>query len=890
MTLAAGTKLGPYEIAAPLGAGGMGEVYRARDMRLGRAVAIKALPEAFARDPERLARFEREARLLASLSHPNVGAIYGLEEVDGHRYLVLEFVEGETLARRLARGPLPLDDALEVCRQIAAALEAAHENGIIHRDLKPGNVMLTPSGAVKVLDFGLAKGGAGTAASTDPSLSASPTMTYAATGAGVILGTAAYMSPEQARGKAVDKRTDIWSFGCLLYECLTGRPAFEGETISDLIARILEREPDLGALPAPTPNRLRELLRRCLEKDARRRLRDIGDAKIEIEDVLAVRSSGSARAATGAAASRPRSLAGLAAFGAAVALVSAAATLLIPAALHRVPRVHPTRFAVLAPEGVTLRGDGAESAISPDGRMLAYAAVDSAGTSFVWVRPLEALAAHALPGTDNADLPFWSPDSRFIAFFADGKLKKVPVQGGAVEVLCGANNGRGGSWSAAGVILFTPAGEGPLFRVPAGGGDPQQVTTLDSTRHETGHRFPCFLPDGRHFLFSVLPGRQGAIDIDVGSLDSPKRTRVLSATGGAFYAPPGYLIFVKTEALAAQRFDARRLRLIGDPVSIGDVPAGSNYTGARLATASNNGTLVFFNGRIVNTSLVWVDRSGKRLGTVRMPAGRYVAASLSPDGRRAMVARESTPSESDLWIVELEHGVTTRFTFGPSQNIAGLWSPDGSRVAFETDRDGPWNIYLKSVSGATPEEPLVKSSALFKHLTSWSHDGRFIVFEQLDAKTGWDLWVVPMDGDHTPRPYLRAPFNERFGGLSHDGRWMSYMCDESGRNKIYVQSFPTPGSKYQVSTGGGFGGIWRQDGKEIVFGGPDGQKMMAADVSSGPEFHAGVPHAISKLPADLVTLAASPDLQRLLLVLPAGDTAPTSLTVVLDWPGALARP
>ena len=890
MRLGAGTKLGPYEIVAPLGSGGMGEVYRARDARLGRDVAIKALPEAFASDPERLARFEREARLLASLSHPNVGAIHGLEEADGHRYLVLEFVEGETLGRRLARGPLPLDETLEVCRQIAAALEAAHENGIIHRDLKPGNVMLTPSGAVKVLDFGLAKGGSGSAASSDPSLSASPTMTYSATGAGVILGTAAYMSPEQARGKAVDKRTDIWSFGCVLFECLAGRQAFEGETVSDLIARILEREPDLGALPPSTPSRLRELLRRCLEKDAKRRLRDIGDARIEIEDVLAVRSSGSARAAAGATASRPRSAAALAAFGIAVALVTAAIVLIVPRALHRAPDVHPTRFAVLAPEGVTLAADGAESAISPDGRMLAYIAVDSSGTANVWVRPLESLAAHVVPGTDNADLPFWSPDSRSIAFFAEGKLKKVPVQGGTVEVLCNANNGRGGTWSASGTILFTPAGEGPIYRVPAGGGEPQPVTTLDSTRHETGHRFPCFLPDGRHFLFSVLPGRQGTIDIDLGSLDSPRRTHLFSALSGAVYAPPGDLVFVKTQTLVAQGFDARGLRTVGDPVSLGDVPSASSYTGARLATASTTGALAYVNGRAVNTSLVWTDRAGKRLGTVRVPAARYTAVTLSPDSRRAMVTRASSPNESDLWLVDLERATTTRFTFGPSQNGGALWSPDGSRIAFESDRDGPWNFYIKSVSGAAPEEPLLRSSAMIKHPTWWSHDGRFIVFEQLDAKTGWDLWMIPMDGDHTPRPFLRTPFNERFGSLSPDGRWMAYTSDESGRSEVYVQSFPSPGSKYQVSTGGGFGVVWRQDGKEIAFGGTDGLSSYAVDVSTAPEFRCGSPHLMNKLPADLLGLTSTPDLQRLLLILPAGGSAPASLTVVLDWTGALPRP
>jgi Tol biopolymer transport system component len=888
VTLAAGARLGSYEVTGPLGAGGMGEVYRARDTRLGRDVAIKALPAAFEQEPERLARFEREAKLLASLSHPNVGAIYGLEEANGHRYLVLEFVEGETLARRLTRGPLPLEEALEVCRQIAAAVEAAHESGIVHRDLKPGNVMITPSGGVKVLDFGLAKSGAASGSSSDPSLSASPTMTYSATGAGVILGTAAYMSPEQARGKAVDKRTDIWSFGCVLYECLTGRQVFEGETVSDLIARILERDPDLGALPAPTPNRVRELLRRCLEKDGRRRLRDIGDAKIEIEDVLAVRSSGSARAA--AAAGRPGSVLGLAAFGAAVALVSVAATLLVPAAFRRAPPARPTRFPVLAPEAATLAADGAECSISPDGRTLAFVAVDSGGTALVWARPLESLTARPLPGTENGDLPFWSPDSRFVGFFADGKLKKVPVQGGAPEVLCDANNGRGGTWNASGVIVFCPAGEGPLYQVSASGGDPRPVTSLDSTRHETGHRFPCFLPDGRHFLFSVLPGRQGKLDIDVGSLDSPKRAHVLAATSGAVYAPPGDLIFERNLALAAQRFDARRLRLVGDPLSLGDVPAASNYTGARLASASATGTLAFLSGQILNTTPVWVDRSGRTQGTVHVPAGRYTGASLSPDGRRALLVRENGPTESDLWMVELDRGVMTRFTYGPSQNTAAVWSPDASRIAFESDRDGPFDFFVKPASGATAEEPLLQSSAFFKHLGDWSRDGKIIVYQQLDARTGWDLWILPLEGDRTPRPYLRTPFNERFGSLSPDGKWMAYSSDESGRSEVYVQSFPAPGNKVQISTGGGFAGAWRSDGREILFAGPDGQTTMSADVTTAPEFRASAPRAINKLPSNLAGLAITPDFQRLLLLLPSGDAVPASVTIVLDWNAALRRP
>ena len=508
MSLAPGTRLGPYEVVSPLGVGGMGEVYRARDPRLGRDVAIKALPADVSHDAERLARFEREARLLASLSHPNIAGIHGLEDVEGQRYLVLEYVDGETLARSLGRGPLPLDEALGVCREIAAGVEAAHEGGIVHRDLKPGNVMLTPAGGVKVLDFGLAKGGAAAKEGSDPALSTSPTMTHAATQAGVVLGTAAYMSPEQARGRAVDRRTDIWSFGCVLYECLAGRPVFEGETVSDLVARILEREPDWAVLPVGVPARVRELLRRCLVKDPKQRLRDIGDARIELEQVMA-------RSSSGAIAVQAEDIAGgpaarripwwAAAIG--VITLTVLAVLLVGRVTERAgPRI-ARRFEVSPPPGMNLVTDPVECAISPDGRLLAFAPADSSGMPRLWVRPIDSFAPRELPGTAGATQPFWSPDGRFIGFFAEGKLKKVPAAGGDVEILCDVRASRGGTWNRDGVILFAPTSNGPIFRVSANGGDPTPVTQLDSALKETAHRFPRFLPDGRHFTFSALTGQ-----------------------------------------------------------------------------------------------------------------------------------------------------------------------------------------------------------------------------------------------------------------------------------------------------------------------------------------------------------------------------------------------
>src|SRR5262245_60034949 len=512
--MSAPQRIGGYPIERELGRGGMGIVYLGRDTRLGRAVAIKVLPDAFASDPERLARFEREAKLLASLSHANIAGIYGLEEADGHRFLALEYVEGPTLAERVARGALPLDETLEIARQIAGALAAAHDAGIIHRDLKPGNVKLTPAGDVKVLDFGLAKG-AGTAESSSD-LSQSPTLTYSPTGVGVILGTAAYMSPEQARAKVVDRRTDIWSFGCVLYEMLTGRQLFRGETASDTIAKILEREPDWSALPPGTPERVRDLLRRCLEKDARKRLRDMGDARIELEDVLAARAS---QSRIDAAEMRTRRRAGgpgpLVAYVVAAAAVVVAAIVLLRPAMKGIPP-RAIRLTVTEPIEASLGGAAENCAIAPDGQAVVFVATDSSDTPRLWLRPLETLDSRVMPGTEGASQPFWSPDSRWVGFFADGKRKKAGVDGG-VEVVCDALNPRGGSWSARGTIVFAPGGEGPLYSVSAAGGELRPVTTLDSSRHETAHRFPWFLPDGRHFLYVSLPHRARGHPVKVGS-------------------------------------------------------------------------------------------------------------------------------------------------------------------------------------------------------------------------------------------------------------------------------------------------------------------------------------------------------------------------------------
>jgi serine/threonine protein kinase len=717
LTPAPGDRLGSYVVVSRLGAGGMGEVYRATDARLGRDVALKLLPEAFASDADRLARFEREAKLLASLNHSGIAHLYGFEQAtlaDGTNahLIVMELVEGEDLAGRLKRGPVPVDEALGTARQIAEALEEAHEKGIVHRDLKPANVKVTPEGKVKVLDFGLAKAwtGEGAAGTSSADLSESPTLARTGTAAGIILGTAAYMSPEQARGKPVDKRADIWAFGAVLFEMLTGARLFAGETLSDTLAAVLKTDPEWTLLPAGTPTSVERLLRRCLERDPRRRLRDIGEARLALDE--AERPAAPNRPST---ALRPSILSRLWPAAVGVALTAAAGALISgwsrPASDDAV-----TRLSVLPPPGASLYPDTAQVALSPDGRMVAFV-VGSAGgvSSQLWVRSLDSTVARRLDAGDGTGMPFWSPDSRRIAFFSVDKLKIVAAAGGRAEIVCDAPAPRGGAWGSSNVIVFAPDASGPLYHVSPNGGEPTPVTALDSARNEYGHRFPAFLPDGEHFLFAALPGRGGRFDVFAGSLRDTTRTQVGSMESSPVYAEPGWLLFARQSVLVAQPFDAGRRQVTGEAVSLEDEPT-SIFDPAISFTASHAAS--------IETTLTWLDASGRVTGTLSVPPARYSTVRISPDGTRAALVRSTSPTESSLWLADLARGGATRLSSGPGLNESPVWSPDGTRVVFASDRDGAQDLYVKAVGDASPEQPLYRSSLAFKSPDGWSPDGR----------------------------------------------------------------------------------------------------------------------------------------------------------------------
>jgi serine/threonine protein kinase/Tol biopolymer transport system component len=875
-----GAQIGPYQVLSLLGEGGMGEVYQAHDTKLGRDVAIKVLPAAFLHDAERLTRFHREARMLASLNHPNIATIHGMEHSDGAQYLVMELVPGQTLADRVSDGGLKIEEALQFAVQIAEALEAAHEKGVIHRDLKPANVKVTPEGRVKVLDFGLAKAFAGDGGLD---LSNVAKLTAMGTEEGRILGTPAYMSPEQARGKPIDKRTDIWAFGCVFYELLTGRQAFRGETLSDTIAGVLEREADWQMLPAPTPTKIRDLLRRCLQKDPRRRVQDIGDARIEIEETLA--SPATAEPTAAAESVRSHWQGPMLWVVVSLLLVAAIAGLAIWN-LRRLPSPQPvSRFTITLPPGQQFAGldTGLALALSPDGTHLAYVAL-LGHTQQLYLRALDSLEANPIPETEGATSPFFSSDGQWVGFFADGKMKKVSTNGGAVQILADAPQPRGASWGSQGMVAFAPTGAEALQWVADEGGTPHPLTRFEAG--EISHRWPEFLPGGKAVLFTVSKGGNSSTwrnaQIAVQSIGSGGRRTVIS--GGTYprYASSGHLLYAHEGSLMAAPFDPQQLTATGKAVPV--VDGVLQNVGASFAqySFSVTGSLVYIPGvaQTNQSKLVWVSRNGAEQ-FLAAPARDYDTPALSPDGRRVAVG-----TDNQVWLYDFSQQALTRFTFEGSENQDPVWTPDGKRIAFESNKNGPTNVFWQSADGSGGPERLT-TSEFTDNPRSWSPDGQLLAFSERNPTAGFDLWMLRL-GDRKAQPFLRTPFNESAPRFSHDGRWLAYGSDESGRNEIYVQPYPGPGGKWQVSTEGGREPVWNPIGQELFY--RSGDKMMAVDVTTQPSFAAGKPRVLFEgnyVPAifTVPNYDVSPDGQRFLMIKPVeqAKAAPTQINVVLNW-------
>ncbi len=905
MALSPGTKLGPHEVVSLIGAGGMGEVYRARDTRLGRTVALKVLSARFSGDAILRERFEREARVISSLSHPHICALYDIGRQEGLDYLVLEYLEGETLEHCLRRGALATEQLLQQAIEIADALDKAHRRGITHRDLKPGNIMLTKSGA-KLMDFGLAKltVGAGLApparAQQAAPLQEMPTADRKLTQEGTLLGTLAYMAPEQLEGKDADARTDIFAFGTVLYEMATGKPAFSGKSSASLIASILTSEPPpLASLQPLAPPGIGRLVKHCLAKDPEERWQSASDLLFELK---ALAEEPQEVAAVSPAAMRGVRRERVAWIAALVAL--AALAMLFAFGNLRWPRSSdPARlFSVALPMATH------DMAISPDGRMLVFVGPFE-GRHVLWLHQIGTTNAVTadIDGTNGASYPFWSPDSRFVGFFAGGKLKKISVEGGPAQTICSAPIGRGGAWGRDGTILFAKATIG-LCRVSAGGGTPIEVTQPDRLRGEASHRWPVFLPDGHHYLYlaTTFAGPHEEVSgIYAASLESKERRLVVRANSNVAYAPPGYLVYVREQALVAQRFDERGLRAVGEPVPLVDRVQFLPGVARALFSVSETGLLTYQKPSPVGASqLVWFNRSGKQVGAVGQP-GRYYNPRISPDGKRVAVDLSPTEGLAAIWLYDVAGGGAARITFDPAYDAAPVWAPDGSHIVYATARAGPGTtLFEKAASGAGDEEPLLTEpdrAPILGMPSDWSRDGRYILVASSSPDTGGDLVLLPLRGtERKPVPFLQTKADERDAQFSPDGHWVVYSSNESGNWEVYVIGFRAPGSagaaegKWQVSTGGGREPRWRRDGKQLFYLAPD-NKLMSIDVKPGPAFEARPPkvlfqaHPPEPIAAeDLYTYDVSPDGQRFLVETEV-ETNASPISIILNWPGKLSR-
>ena len=889
MQLTPGTKLAEYEIIALVGAGGMGKVYKARDTKLRREVAIKVLPEAFAQDKERLVRFEREARLLASLNHPNIATIHDLQESDGIRFLVMEFVPGETLAERIKRGPIPVDEALPLFKQIAEGLEAAHEKAVIHRDLKPANIKVTPEGKPKVLDFGLAKAMAGEAA--DQGLSESPTMTRGATEAGILLGTAPYMSPEQARGKAVDKRTDIWAFGCCLYEALTGRTAFLGETVSDTIARIIEREPDWENLPPTTSASIQRLLQRCLQKDQNRRMRDVGDARIEIEEALS-ESMESSQVAFNKGGWRGRTV--LASI-IGIALLASIATAVVfwlftpPTAPAQKP---VTRSVIRLQTGdeLAISRYRPTIAISPDGRHIAYVA-SRGDSSQLYLKAMDELEGEPIAGTEGAQTPFFSPDSQWLGFWADGNLVKVSTRGGPPTTIAAMGAvPRAAGWRPDGRIVLTLGAGSGISQISDDGGEPKVLTTPDREQGEKTHRFSEILPGGKAVLFTLGTGGIDSFhdaSIAVLSLKTGDYRVIIEGGANARYCATGHLVYARDGSLLAVPFDLDELQVKGSPTPVARGVNMSPQSGTADFSISADGSLLYALGDslVIKRQVVWVDREGGSEPLIE-EQGAFWGPRLSPNGR--LLALTIEEANENVWLYDLTRRTLTRLTLGFDNNVP-VWTPDSRRVAFSSTRADNWTLFWQAADGSGQAEPLT-TSGYSQSPSSWSPDGTILAFDERRPETAYsgDISVFSLDGDRTPVLFLQTNFNEEYPMFSPNGRWIAYRSDESGQYQVYIRPFPSAEGKWQVSTAGGTYPVWNPDGKELFY--RNGDKMMVVDVKTEGELALGTPQMLFEKPSLLEEYDVAPDGQHFVMI-EEGESqpAPTQLILVQNWGEELKR-
>ena len=889
MPLPSGTQLGPYEILSPLGAGGMGEVYRARDTRLDRTVAIKILPAQLSNDAVRKQRFEREAKTISSLNHPNICVLHDVGHQDGIDYLVMECVEGETLAKRLEKSALPLEQVLKYGMQVADALDRAHRSGVVHRDLKPGNIMLTATGA-KLLDFGLAKAAAPLVSGA--TLTAAAMQRTPVTQEGTIVGTFQYMSPEQVEGKELDGRSDIFSLGAVLYEMLTGQRAFEGKSQLSVASAILEKEPApiIGVRPM-TPQALDRAIRRCLAKDPEERWQTARDLAIELKWIAGSGSQeGIAPPTLDKAKNRERLLM------AALAVTAAVAVALVILFARRVPtelRVARAYIRPMADSSFIFSGTAAGFALSPDGRLLAYVATMPDGKSALWVRPIDSVRAQVLAGTEGATYPFWSPDSRLIGFFAGGKLKKIEPTGGPPFTICDASDARGGTWNREGDILLVPAVNTGIFRVSASGGALSQVTSLDSSKNETTHRWPYFLPDGRHFLYftgSVFAPRESLSNsVMLGSLDSKESKLLLRSNTNAIYAS-GEILFMRQYTLMAQPFDTRRLQLTGDAIPVANPVEEGRSVAKGVFSASENGLLAYVEGAGgADRRLEWIDRSGKMAGEIP-GADAYAGVRVALDGKKVAYYLDSTGY--DVWSYDMASGVKTPLTFGSGAgqgNLYPVWSPDSHRIVFSSYRNGKYGLYWKSSDGSGSEELLLEGIDHIRFPTDWSPDGKIVTYIE-GALGGWAIWMLPLEGERKPYLFHKSQFAEREASFSPDGKWVAYCSNESGEYRVYVVPFPNPGGKWQVSPAGGCGPRWRRDGKEIFYISLD-NKMMASEVkTSGSSFAVGATRALfATRPYGVFgRFDVSPDGQRFLISYEAGQPS-ASITLAVNCPAELNK-